>query len=124
MGNEKRIKPEGRQSETSLEWETDAERWGAGERLSQKLTGKKKGCWTGPWKDHACGANEAITNWQKDRGIHASGFPCLFLISKFENYSHVSSRIVKRVAAEKRKNADGRRRKAAEPWPAGRHPRP
>ena len=76
---EKRTKPEGRQSETSLEWETDAERWGAGERLSQKLTGKKKGCWTGPWKDHDCGANEAITNWQKDRGIHACGFPCLFL---------------------------------------------
>ena len=39
---EKRIKPGGRQSETSLEWETDAERWGAGERLSQKLTGNKK----------------------------------------------------------------------------------
>ena len=29
------------------------------------------------------GANEAITNWQKDRGNYARNFPCLFLRKKY-----------------------------------------
>ena len=46
-----------------------------------KLTGKANDCLTEPWKDYLKDrANEAITNWQKDRGNYASSFPVSFFL--------------------------------------------